>query len=564
MKRFSTYLAVLLICATVLCGCGGSSGAGSSSGSTASSAPPSTSAPGAQATPPPSSASSGQAAPPAAPSTPGATTPTPTDYKPAEAKNTDADIIIVQSLDMNSFDPVNTSDLGNGYIINNIYAKLFTFDENINGIPELCESYKLIGETEWHFKIYPNVKCHDGTPLTADDVVFSLNRTKNGSAIGALFGPVDAITKIDDLTISITTKGPYPALPTALTHQACCIVPKHYSEKAEAEKDWTKPIGSGRYVFVERVIGDSIKLARFDNYYNKDDAALNKSLTFKIIPEGTSRTIAIETGQADLNIDFDTVDYKRVVSDPNMKLWEHYSQTVWHLGMDNTHEWFSNKLVRQAINYAIDRAACLEVGHNGYGTVVFNCATFAPTCLGAVDNPLDMYSYDPAKAKELMKDAGCPGFETDIIVFRNETERVATLCQQFLAEIGIKANVKRIENAVFAATIQAHEAPMFITSWGAYWDPDLFLARRFSQAGIGGVNRVFYLNPDLDVLIAEGRGTFDEAKRAETYKKVQEFLAIEAPECDLYVSVMFALAKKDLKGVEINVERPFNFYKLHY
>jgi len=481
-----------------------------------------------------------------------------------EATNLDADITIVQALDMNSWDGNSTSDLGNGYIINNVYSKLFTFDENINGIPELCESYTMISDTEWHFKIYEGVKCHDGSILTADDVVFSLNRTKNGTMIGALFAPVDEITKVDDLTISITTKGPYPALPTALTHQACCIVPQAYAEAAEAADDWSHPIGSGRYSFGSRLIGDSITLNRFDEYFNQDDKALNKSLTFKVIPEGSSRTIAVETGAADISIDFSTVDYNRVVSDDNLTLWKHYSQTVWHLGYDNTLEWFDNVLVRQAINFAVNRDDCMEVGHNSQGITMYNCATFAPTCLGAVDNPLDMYEYNPERAKELMAEAGCPGFDTEIIVFRDEAERIAQVVQADLAEIGINAAVVRIENADFAPRIADHKAPMFVTSWGAYWDPDLFLARRFTEMGIGGVNRVWYLNEELDPMIVEARSTFDEAARAETYKKIQEFLAVEAPEADLYVSVMFALANKDLRGVEINVERPYNFYKLHY
>lgn len=541
MKRISLLLAVVLLLSVILPGC-----------TTPAATDPGTNDPGSNTQTDDTQQSGGPV------------TAVVTEYDRSQIADLDATITIVQSLDMVSWDPVNTSDLSNGYVINNVYAKLFTFDENINGIPELCESYTMVSDTEWHFKIYEGVKNHDGTTLTADDVVYSLNRTKNGTAIGALFGPVLDITEVDELTISITTDGPYPALPTALTHQATCIVPKGYSEQAEASGDWSSPIGSGRYKFVSRVIGDSVELTRFDDYFNQDDAALNKNLIFKVIPEGASRTIAVETGTADVNVDFDTVDYDRVVANSELTLWEHYSQTVWHLGMDNTHEWFSNKLVRQAVNYAIDRDACLEVGHNGQGTVMYNCATFAPTCLGAVENPLDMYSYNPEKAKELMAEAGCPGFETEIIVFRDETERIATLCQAYLAEIGITAKVVRIENAVFASTIQEHKAPMFITSWGAYWDPDLFLARRFSSAGIGGVNRVFYLNEELDVLILEGRSTFDEAERAATYAKVQDFLADEAPEVDLYVSVMFSLANKDLKGVEINVERPFNYYKLHY
>jgi ABC-type transport system substrate-binding protein len=258
------------------------------------------------------------------------------------------------------------------------------------------------------------------------------------------------------------------------------------------------------------------------------------------------------------------VDYDRVLANPDVQLWEHYSQTVWHLGYDNTNEWFKNKLVRQAINYAVDREACLEVGHNGHGKVMYNCSTIAPTCLGAIENPNNKYSYDPEKAKALMKEANCPGFETEIIVFRDEAERIAVLVQSYLEVIGIKAKVTRIENAVFASTIANHKAPMFITSWGAYWDPDLFLARRFTQAGIGGVNRVWYLNPELDVMIEKGRASFDNAVRAKTYEEIQKFMIEEAPECDLYVNTMYALATKDLKGVEINVEMPYHYYKLHY
>jgi peptide/nickel transport system substrate-binding protein len=142
---------------------------------------------------------------------------------------------------------------------------------------------------------------------------------------------------------------------------------------------------------------------------------------------------------------------------------------------------------------------------------------------------------------------------------------MAVLVQSYLKVIGINATVKRIENAVFAQTIQAHKAPMFITSWGCYWDPDMFLARRFTKAGIGGVNRVWYQNPALDVQIDKARTiSFDNKPRAEVYGEIQKFMAEEAPEADMYVNTMYALANKDLKGIEINVEMPHNYYKLHY
>ncbi|HWQ09487.1 MAG TPA: ABC transporter substrate-binding protein [Holophaga sp.] len=477
-------------------------------------------------------------------------------------------IKVVQALDMVSFDPVATSDLNNQYVLYNIYSRLFTFPTNrLSGdVKELCKDFKRVSNTEWHFTIWDNVKFHDGSTLTVDDVVYSLNRAKAGTTIGALFKPVKEIKKVDNKTLSIITDGPYPAMTSALTHVATCIVPKKFAENAEKSKDWSKPIGSGRYKFVSRMIGDSVTFERFDGYFNKNEVAQNKTLTIKVIPEGTNRTIAIETGAADLNAEFTPTDYARVIKNPKLKLWEQPSALVWHLGMDNTLGWFKDKRVRQAVGYAVDHEGCMKVGHDGRGAVLYNSATFAhaPTVLGAIQNPLNKYSYNPEKAKALMKEANCPGFTTQLVVFRDEAERIATAVQAYLGEINIKVEIVRIENAVFPAQIAAHKAPMFVTSWGCYWDPDMFLSRRFSKDGIGGVNRVWYQNPKLDELIAEGRGTFDEAKRIGVYKKVQEFLADESPEVDLYVTKVYALSGDKLKGVEMTVEKPFNYYKLHY
>lgn len=480
----------------------------------------------------------------------------------------DGNITVVQALDMISFDPTATSDLNNQYVLYNIYSRLFTYPKNrlAGDVKELCKDYKRVSNTEWHFTIWENVKFHDGTTLTVDDVVYSLNRGKASSAIGALFKPVKEIKKIDNKTLAIITDGPYPAMTSALTHVATSIVPKSYAQKAEQTKDWSKPIGSGRYKFVSRIIGDSVKFERFDGYFNKAELAQNKTLTIKVIPEGTNRTIAIETGAADLNAEFTPTDYQRVMKNPKLKLWDQPSALVWHLGMDNTNGWFKNKLVRQAVAFAVDHEGTMKVGHDGRGVILYNSATFAPapTVLGAIQNPLNKYSYNVQKAKALMKEANCPGFTTQLVVFRDEAERIATAVQAYLAEINIKVEIVRIDNAVFPSYIAGHKAPMFVTSWGCYWDPDMFLSRRFSKDGIGGVNRVWYQNPKLDEMITEGRRTFDEAKRVAVYKRVQEFMADESPEVDLYVTKVYALSNDKLKGVEMTVEKPFNYYKLHY
>ena len=533
MKKFTVLLLAMLLVVSALGGCGGG---GSSQ---------------------PASSEAAPAGSEAASSEGGGT-------ETAGGDNFNADLVLTQATDMIHWDPIASSDIPNSTILFTIYSRLFKSDKDFKPVPELCEKAEMISDTEWHFKIYENIVCHDGSIIKADDVLFSLQRAAEGVTLGALFKPVTGMTKVDDLTISITTDGPYPGLMTALSHVATSILPKSYVEKAVAEDDWTQPIGSGRYQFESRIIGDSVKVVRFDGYFNQEDKAKNNSLTFKIIPEGTSRTIAVETGQVDLNIDFETIDYDRVINNPDLKLWEEPTAQSYYIGMDTTLPWLDNKLVRQAINFAVDREACLEVALNGHGTVLYNCANCAPTVLGGVNNPLDKYSYDPEKAKALMVEAGCTGFDTELYCYTEYAERVATLVQSYLAVIGINASVHRVESATLYAQALEHKAPMFINTWACYWDPDLFLVRRFTEAGFGGVNRAWYSNPELDAMLVEGRQSADEATRAAVYKRIQEFMAEEAVQADLFTNNAFALTRAGLKGVIVGSEKVSFLDQLHY
>ncbi|MCL2162965.1 MAG: ABC transporter substrate-binding protein [Oscillospiraceae bacterium] len=483
----------------------------------------------------------------------------------AGGDNFDADLVLTQATDMIHWDPIASSDMPNSTILFTIYSRLFKSDKDFKPVPELCEEATMVSPTEWHFKIYENIICHDGVSvITADDVLFNLNRAAEGVTLGALFRPVTGMSKVDDLTISITTDGPYPGLMTALSHVATSILPQSYVEQAVANDDWSSPIGSGRYKFDSRIIGDSVKVVRFDDYFNADDRAQNHSLTFKIIPEGTSRTIAVETGEVDLNIDFETNDYDRVVNNPDLKLWEEPTTQTYYLAMDVTLPWLDNKLVRQAVNFAVDRESCLQVALNGRGYVLYNTSNFASTVLGGINNPLDYYSFDPDRAKELMDEAGCTGFDTEIYVYTEISERVAQVVQGNLAEIGINATVHRVESAVLYARTLEHQTPMFIDTWACYWDPDLFLVRRFTEAGFGGVNRSWYSSPEMDRLLVEGRQSAVDEERAEVYRRIQEFMVFEAPQADLFVNNAFALTRAGLKGVIVGSERVSYLDQLHY
>jgi len=482
----------------------------------------------------------------------------------SEGNNYDAHLVITQATDMISWDPIATSDMPNSTILFTVYARLFKSDPDFRPLPELCKEYTQVSPTEWHFTIYDNIYAHDGSHITADDVIFNLNRAADGVTLGALFNPVTSITQVDDFTISITTDGPYPGLVTALSHVATSILPRSFVEQAVANDDWSHPIGTGKYIFESRVIGDSVTVVRNEDYFKPEERAKNASLTFTIIPEGTSRTIAVETGEVDLNIDFETNDFDRVIDNPDLKLWEEPTTQNYFLGMDVTVPYLNNPLVRQAINFAVDRYSALEVALNGRGGVVYNNANFAPTILGAVNNPLDHYSFDPDRARELMAEAGVSGFDTELFVYTEVSERAALVVQANLADIGINVSVQRVEDAAFYARAQENQAPMFIDTWACYWDPDLFLVRRFTEAGFGGVNRSWYSNPELDRKLDAAREAPTLEERAELYREIQEFMVFEAPQADLFFNNAFALTRAGLQGVIVGSERVSFLDQLHY
>lgn len=470
--------------------------------------------------------------------------------------NYDADITIVISSDMVSFDPMASSDLTNQNVLNCVYDRLFQLDENLEGTPYLVKEWSWIDDSTAQFTIYDNVSFTNGDVMDTEDVKFAIEYAVSQGFMNY----IEEVEIVDATTFKIHCNGNAPALATNLSSRYAYILPKEYYEEAIASGDWSQPVGSGRYTLDSRIPGDSVKLVRNDNYWNKDDGALNKSLTFKVIPEGANRTILVETGEADLNANFATADYERVKNDPNMKLWEHESSTIFYLGFDNQNEILSNPLVRQAINYVIDRDGVVLSAYDGLGTAHYS--TLPPAGLGYVENPGN-YSYNVEKAQELMKEAGVDGFSCKLYCWNDTNEKIATVVQSYLSKININVEITRIESSVMNKMAAAGEVPMWVASWGCYADPDLHLASLFSRAKLGTSNRFRHDSDYFEEKYMEGR-TPDTAKRIEVYQELQQYFADEAIWCPLFVNRIFACSNAKLQGVQLNTESAMNYHTLHY
>ena len=472
------------------------------------------------------------------------------------------DIVICMADDLETLDPIASSATATMAVTKMVYTSLYVQDDNKQPVPRLATSMENVSDTEIIFHLQEGAKFSDGSLITVEDVVFSLQRALKSPMFATLMKGVVSFEVASETSVRATTTGPSPAILLALSHPGTSILPKAYIEQAEASKDWSTPICSGQYTVKSREIGDTVVLQKNDNYFDAESAALNNTLTFKFVPEASSRTIMVETGEADLNFSFATADYNNVIENKELLLHGKTGNVVMYLGFDTTLEPFNNPQVRQAINYAVDREGVLAVVAEGLGVPAYS--VLPPSTLGYVENP-SAYEYNAEKAKELMTAAGyADGFTTDMIAFNDAGVRTAEVLQPLLAEIGITINIKRFESSVRMDMIANHQAPTFVGQWGAMSDAEMVLPRLFTEEAIGGMNFTHYSNKDLEPLFQEARSTYDTDVRKKLYEETVTIIAEDAPWCPLYIGTNFALARAGLEGVVLDGESLIDLNLLHY
>ncbi len=219
----------------------------------------------------------------------------------------------------------------------------------------------------------------------------------------------------------------------------------------ESGDEFSNPVGSGPYTFVEWVSGDKITLKKNENYFDADNMGQMDTITFKVIPEGTSRTIALETGEVDVVDELPSNDVSKVEDASDLTMYSSASTRIDYLGMNTQMAPFDNKLVRQAFNYAVDKQAVMMVAIDGTG--VATESILAPSMLGYKASE---YKYDPEKAKELLAEAGYPdGFELTLWASGDQRKRMAEVIQANLMEVGITATIEMLEWGTYIDELMA-------------------------------------------------------------------------------------------------------------
>src|SRR5690554_490333 len=319
-------------------------------------------------------------------------------------------------------DPHITNATSTRNMLENTYEGLVRFDSSLQVLPGLAESWEASEDgLAWTFHLRPDVTFHDGSPLTASDVAFSINRIKDpaiASPRGDDFAVVDSIDVADDLTVVFNLNQPFAPLLSKLAATLNVIVPQHV---VEAEGDLQNTIvGTGPFRFVEYLPQTRMVLERNPDYWRTDEAGNQlpylDGIEIIFYPDPTARTTAIQTGSADWIEYVPAPDIDILAADPDVELVGGIAANFRTIYLNASEPPFDNVLVRQAMSHAIDEQAIVDVALFGTGDVVATGTTIPADNFYGVDSS-PYIGRDVERASQLLEEAGyADGFEFDLYV----------------------------------------------------------------------------------------------------------------------------------------------------
>ena len=457
---------------------------------------------------------------------------------PAQAQTT---LTVLQAEGPRSMDPGDHTAAVTGTILEPMYEGLVQRDRQMKIAPQLATSWTTgEGGRVWTFKLRPGVTFHDGTPFNAEAVVHSFQRfldPKRGLAAAGRINAVLASAKAtDDMTVEFTLKSPYAGFLALLATSASKIV----SEKAdEAHNLGLVPVGTGAFRFVTWKSGDYVMEARNDSYWGEKP----KLDQIKFIWSGETSVLnmSVQSGAADVVYPLPPVFAQVIKANPHLKLFDTVGSFVFWVSLNTKLPPLDNVKVRQALNFATDRQGLVNALLRGYGQPANS--PLAPTNPD-YDAGLATYSFDIARAKQLLAEAGLPNGFTLSVAVQERDASIAQALQGMWSKAGVTLDIRRQEGGVWTKAAfanpdakKADNLGSTIASWSSgTFNADLQLRPLYHTASWapGGANLGFFSDPALDQLIDQGAAELDDAKAKVIYGAAQKLINEEAPHVLLY------------------------------
>lgn len=472
----------------------------------------------------------------------------------ADAKGKLKDTLVLATWeDLATMDPQSSNRASNWMVQRNIFDKLVHERPDGTVEPRLATSWEFLNETTLRFKLRKDVKFHNGEPFTAEDVIFTIKRGLSNSISASTFKYFDIKNSkiIDPHTVELKLISPYAAVFNTLSSGRGSIVSKKAVEKMGDNAFARNPVGSGPYKLERWTSGTEIRLVRNDNYWG--DKAITKNVIFKIIPEAANRVIELETGEADIIYEVAGTDVERVNELKGAHILMGDSNRYMLLTFSMKDKILSNKDLRYALSYALDKDAIVKACYSG---VARTATGYYPSNVFAFKD-FGVLPYDLKKARELMKKAGYEnGLELNFIVEPREMDvRLAEAIQNMWDKIGLK--VKLYQMAASTYTGQKLQYQLGLRAGNAN-EPSNILIIYDSAFG----ERLEPNDQKLDKMLKEAITFYDNGKRAAAYGKIQDYLHDVRYSIPLaFTPVIYGVSDK-VKGFDCDPLQQVDLYKV--
>lgn len=477
---------------------------------------------------------------------------------PAPASTKD-ELVVAAKTEPSSLDPHNVNMVTAFTLDYQIFDRLFTADADNNIIPQLAETWEWVDETTLRVKIHEGVKFTNGDDLTAEDVVYSIQRACESSFSAATMSNFDGpnTVAVDTYTVDIKTKSAYPNALRILTHGRASIVCKRAIEEMGDEYGRT-PVGSGRLIVEKWNAGDSIQFSRNDNYWNKDAIPAFKTMTFRFISENASRAIEVETGGADIAMEVAGTDLSRLEANPDVNVLVGPGATVNQIVINSVnYPGLDNVKFREALHTALNMDAITKTA---YVTADTAQSLFPPSTEGFKDVSGNT-TYDPEKAKTLLAESGYDTSKELVINIAKGTEvqNAAEMVANMWTAIGLNVRVEIIENATLTTNNAKGETPICITTntTSAGNPENLLLMWEKSAAG-------WTSDADLVGRIQAAKAIVDDNERAAAYGELQEELWNLHTVIPICVSQVAYASRSNVQGLECHPSKQPDFSKVYF
>lgn len=458
------------------------------------------------------------------------------------------ELVIGVSSEPQNWDPIDTFLLDWSTVATSVFEGLVDRNNDLEIQPGLAESWEYVDDKTLVFKLRQGVTFHNGEAFNADAVKYTFDRLlgeqgQQGPQYSN-YTSIESVEVNDEYTVTFHLNTIDPVILTKLASYGAVIVPPGYIEENGEEYFDTHPVGTGPFKMTGYERDQQIVLEKNENYWKEGLPKLDK-VTFKVIPEASTRLAELQTGSIDIMKRVEVSQAETVKSTDYLELMETGTPTVFALRFDTSIEPFDDVKVRQAFNYAIDRNALIEEILGGYGIPI---ATFQSELSFGYNPDLEPYPYDPEKAKQLLQEAGVTeGTTVDVYIpgsdgnFKEITQAVAF----YLEQVGIKLNINTVDVTTLNSDLipNGNAGGMYRNGWGG-WTLD-FDNTAYQMYHSGEFWNPTFYDEEIERLLEEQRNSVDQEEREAIFKQLTQRLYELAPEVNLYQAVdLYAVNKR--------------------